>query len=166
MIFLTVGTQLAFPRLTEAMNRFAANTDEKIIAQVGTETTALPNLDVRRMMDPVSFDETFSQARVIVAHAGIGTILSAKRFQRPLIIVPRRHDLEEHRNDHQLATARALADEPGVYVAWQIDDLPGLLQRTDLHPAQTGFGSKHGALIDGISQYIQGVRPSPPNASR
>ncbi|MFZ7094158.1 glycosyltransferase [Primorskyibacter sp. 2E233] len=160
MIFLTVGTQLAFPRLTEAMNRYAETTDEPIIAQVGTETTPLPNLTVRRMMDPLEFDETFARARVVVAHAGIGTILSAKRYRRPLIVVPRQHALEEHRNDHQLATARALVDVPGVHVAWETDELNALLQTPDLAAARMAMGPKHGALIDGLARFIQGARPA------
>jgi UDP-N-acetylglucosamine transferase subunit ALG13 len=160
MIFLTVGTQLAFPRLTEAMNRYAETTDEEIIAQVGAETSDLPNLTVCGMMNPLEFDETFARARVVVAHAGIGTILSAKRFRRPLIIVPRRHDLGEHRNDHQMATARALVDTPGIHIAWEVEDALCLLQARTPAAAQNELGSRHAALVRGIAEFIQGVGPS------
>jgi UDP-N-acetylglucosamine transferase subunit ALG13 len=158
MIFMTVGTQLAFPRLTEAMNRYAATTDEEIIAQVGDETTDLPNLTVRGMMDPVDFDTTFARARVVVAHAGIGTILSAKRFGRPLIIVPRRHELGEHRNDHQMATARALVGTTGIHIAWEVEDVLSLLQAKTLAGAEQGLGPMHKALVKGIAEFIQGAR--------
>ncbi len=155
MIFLTVGTQLAFPRLTEAMNRFAETSDEPIIAQVGSETAPLPNLSVRGMMDPLEFDQTFARARVVVAHAGIGSVLSAKRFGRPLIAVPRRFDLQEHRNDHQLATARALVGMPGIYIAWEVEEAIALLVKPDLDPAQQDLGPEYGALIEGLAQFIR-----------
>lgn len=157
MIFLTVGTQLAFPRLTRALNDYASGRDEEVIAQVGGETGDLPNLDVRQMLAPNEFVEIFTRARVVVGHAGIGTILSAKRYRRPLVIVPRRHALGEHRNDHQVATARALEDVEGLHIAWDIADLPGLLNRADLAASGDGLGPRHSELVDGLRRFIAGI---------
>lgn len=157
MIFVTVGTQLAFPRLIAAMDRFAATSDEEVIAQTGTEDTAYSHLTVRPFMDPVSFDEAFTRARLVVAHAGIGSILSAKRHARPLIVMPRRLEFGEHRNDHQLATARALEDNPGLYVAWAEDDLFRLLGDRSLTPPKDHLGPQHSALVEGISGFLKSV---------
>ena len=43
-------------------------------------------------------------AAAIVAHAGMGTILTALETGKRLLVMPRRAALGEHRNDHQLAT--------------------------------------------------------------
>ena len=154
MIFLTVGTQLAFPRLARAMNDYAAKHDEQVIAPVGGDDAELPKLDVRHMLPPDEFVDIFRRARVVVAHAGIGTILSARRYNRPLVIVPRRHALGEHRNDHQLATAQALVGLSGLHVAWEIEDLPKLLDGGALKSADGNKGSRHAALVEGIGQFI------------
>ena len=154
MIFVTVGTQLPFPRLIDAMNAFAAANDEKVIAQVGPEPGDWPHLEVCETLAPAAFEANFREARAIVAHAGVGSILSAKRFGRPLIILPRRHALGEHRNDHQVATAKAVEAVKGVYVAWEADDLPGLLAQPDLETADDAESATRAALIDRLKSFI------------
>lgn len=158
MIFVTVGTQLPFPRLIDSMNALAPSLTEEVVAQVGggAEPSQWPALDVRTQLKPAEFEAFFSEARVVVAHAGIGTILSAKRLGKPLIILPRRHALEEHRNDHQLATARQVETLPGIHVAWDLDALPGLLAKTDLAAASETRSASHDALIVRLRDFITG----------
>lgn len=157
MIFATVGTQLPFPRLIETLNDLAPNIDEDITAQIGnTETSgqSWDNLDLRPTLSPDEFGALFQSARVIVAHAGIGTILSAKRWGKPLIILPRRHALGEHRNDHQLATAQQVQSLPGIHVAWEASDLAALLAQPDLACATQEQSPSHAALITKLRDFI------------
>ncbi|MGB3553979.1 MAG: glycosyltransferase [Jannaschia sp.] len=156
MIFVTVGTQLAFPRLIAAMDHFAAGCDEPIVAQVGPDVTETRYLDRRLHLDPAAFTTLFVQARVVVAHAGIGTILSARQVGRPLVLVPRRHALGEHRNDHQMATARQVAALPGVHIAWEEGDLVALLDpaRT-LEPPVDGASPTHAALVARLRAFME-----------
>ncbi len=132
MIFATTGTQLPFPRLIAALDALAPDLDEPVIAQIGPDPAPYANLETHATLSPDRFEALFEDARIVIAHAGIGTILSARRHARPLVIVPRRFDRGEHRNDHQLATARELADRTGLHVAWQVADLPALLRDPDL----------------------------------
>ena len=134
MIFATVGTQLPFPRFVKALDAIAKEGAEDIIVQCGPCTQNAEHLSRRPHLTPAAFADHFKRARLVVAHAGIGTILSAKRYAKPLIIYPRRYDLGEHRNDHQLATAEQLQKLEGLYVAWTDDDLVELLSRDDLAP--------------------------------
>lgn len=127
MIFATTGTQLPFPRLVAALDALAPTLGEPVIAQIGPDQGAYSNLDTHATLSPARFDEMFAAARVVVAHAGIGTILSARRHGRPLVLVPRRFDQGEHRNDHQLATARELEARAGLTVVWDIADLAEVL---------------------------------------
>jgi UDP-N-acetylglucosamine transferase subunit ALG13 len=59
----------------------------------------------------------------------MGSILTALQYQRPIIILPRRARLREHRNDHQLATAKWLRGRQGIYVAWDETQIAELLDR-------------------------------------
>ena len=127
MIFATTGTQLPFPRLVAALDALAPTLSEPVIAQIGPDPAAYPNLETHATLPPARFDEMFAAARVVIAHAGIGTILSARRHGRPLILVPRRFERGEHRNDHQLATARELEHRAGLSVVWQVEDLAAVL---------------------------------------
>lgn len=160
MIFATTGTQLAFPRLMEALNALAPDLDEEIIAQAGPEDGAAgryPALDIRAHLTPADYGAIVSRARLIVAHAGIGTILTAKRHGKPLILLPRQHALGEHRNDHQLATARQVATLEGVHIAWEVTDLAPLLLQPDLPAASdTQISASRAALTGFIQAWVRG----------
>ncbi len=91
---------------------------------------------------------------MVVAHAGIGTILSARRHARPLVILPRKADLGEHRNEHQMATARAVAALPGVHVAWEAAEIAPFLDGAALAAA----GESGGAGARGAHRAAEGVR--------
>lgn len=153
MIFATVGTQLPFPRLMDALNAFAASTSEDVIAQTGEATANRSAMQEMRSLQPAEFSDLFNRARVVVSHAGIGSILSARKFGKPLIIVPRRHVLDEHRNDHQMATARQVEGSPGIYVAWETDALEELLA-SDLAPASEAMSPAHEHLIAHIAKLL------------
>jgi len=156
VIFATVGTQLPFPRLIDALDALAPTLDEPVVAQIGASKGTWPHLDIRESLTPAEFEETFAAARVVVAHAGIGTILSARKMGKPLVLLPRRHALGEHRNDHQLATARQVAALPGMHVAWEAGDLEALLSGPALAPATQAQSPSHAALLDRLRDFIDG----------
>ncbi len=160
MIFATVGTQLPFPRLIDALAALAPGLGEEIVAQTGPatpeETARWGALTLAPALTPAEFEARFAAARIVVAHAGIGTILSAKRLGRPLVLLPRRAALGEHRNDHQMATARQVAEFPGVHVAWEASDLAPLLARTDLEPASAAPSPSAEKLIARLRAFIAG----------
>jgi len=156
VIFVTVGTQLPFARLIDAMAALAPELGETITAQVGADADPArwPALDIRTRLAPAEFEALFSEARVVVAHAGIGTILSAKRLGKPLVILPRRHAQGEHRNDHQLATARQVEKLPGIHVAWEVGELGPLLSSPGLEAASETRSPSHDALIARLKSFI------------
>lgn len=154
MIFATVGTQLPFPRLINALDALAPDLGEEIVAQTGPCDGGYQHVDWHETLTPDAFDTLAGQARLIVGHAGIGTILSARRFGKPLVLLPRRHDFNEHRNDHQIATARQVEHSPGLHVAWQVADLGPLLMRRDVTAARQTESPAHAALIARLKAFI------------
>lgn len=156
MIFLTVGTQLPFDRLLDAMDRIAADSDQRVIAQAGAGADALrwPSMEIHTRLTPRVFEGLFSEADVVVGHAGIGTVLSAQAHERPLIVCPRRFDLGEHRNDHQLATARHLEGRPGIYVAWWPEEIASILKQELRLPASETANPERAKLISYLADVI------------
>ena len=104
-------------------------------------------------------------AAFVVAHAGMGSILSALSLGKSLVILPRREDLGEHRNDHQRATAERVAERPGVFVAADEAELPGLLD--DLSDNARGRAAlspfAETRLIEVIGAFIRGDDGERPN---
>lgn len=138
MIFVTVGTQLPFDRLISAIDQWADRHDRNdVIAQTGPTGLRPARIKAVAFMDPSTFDRHFMQASLIVAHAGMGSILGALSAAKPILIMPRKATLGEHRNDHQLATANRFRNRPGIFVADDEQDLPKLLD----DPAGLGGGS-------------------------
>lgn len=107
MIFLTVGTQLPFDRLVKAMDDWAErNPAREIFGQVGDASYLPRHFTWCKFLSPEETRTRIREASLVVAHAGIGTILSALENGKPILVLPRRAKLNEHRSEHQVATAR------------------------------------------------------------
>lgn len=138
LIFVTVGTQLPFNRLTRILDSWSSvNPTVRIESQLGLNAENPSSLNGIAMMPASLVREKIAAAEVIVAHAGMGTILSCLELRKPIIIFPRLASLGEHRNEHQSATARWLDGRPGVYVAWDEASLVDLLNQRKLLCAST-----------------------------
>ncbi len=134
MIFVTVGTQLPFDRLVSLTDAVAPELSQPVFGQIGRCTYQPRNFDYSAHLTPVEFDRLFSQAAMIVSHAGIGTVLTAQKYCKPIILFPRRAALGEHRNDHQLATVNALEGRSGIYIARTEEELRNLLRAALMPP--------------------------------
>jgi len=155
MIFATVGTQLPFPRLVHYLRHLVDHQRHEVFAQTidqSYEYQSRGRLICVKSLDPQSFDEHFAEARVVISHAGIGSIISASRFQKPIILVPRRAELNEHRNDHQADTAMRFMNATGIYIANTEAQIQDLCQgRLEARPALSPASSN---LIAGIRTFI------------
>lgn len=127
MIFLTVGTQLPFDRLVAAVDAWAGSARVPVFAQTGAGKYRPRHCEFAEYIPPALADDLFRKADLIVSHAGMGSILTALKYRKRILILPRRASLGEHRNEHQLATARWLGQRPGVFVAEEAEDIPRLL---------------------------------------
>jgi UDP-N-acetylglucosamine transferase subunit ALG13 len=108
MIVVTVGThEQPFDRLVRAATELGG--DEPLLVQYGSSTL---RSERGQWVDYLSFDEMAEHARdarLFICHAGVGSIVLARRFGHRPIVVPRRHHLGEHVDDHQLSLATRLA---------------------------------------------------------
>lgn len=131
MIYLTIGTQLPFDRLVRSVDEWAAvNPHMEIIGQIGPGHFK-PRFKHFEFVSPADAMAFMDRATLIVAHAGMGSILSALGCGKPIIVMPRRADLGEHRNDHQLATVQHLGERKGIHVVYTQEDLFKLLDNRE-----------------------------------
>lgn len=107
MILLTVGGQLPFDRLVEHVDTWAGRQpDQQVFAQIGQSEFVPSHMEYAKLLLGADFQRRIESCQAIVAHAGMGTILTALESRKPLLIFPRLAAQGEHRNDHQIATAR------------------------------------------------------------
>ena len=163
MIFLTVGAQMPFDRLVHSVDLWAwMRARGDVFAQIGETTFRPRHLEWKAFLDPIDFRRRLAEAEVIVTHAGMGTILTALEFGRPIVVLPRRADLRETRNDHQWDTAAALEETGRVLVARDEQELLQHLDRTDELPLPSRITS-HASLrlLNALKAFIRGEAIEP-----
>jgi UDP-N-acetylglucosamine transferase subunit ALG13 len=142
VIFVTVGSDVPFSRLVRHVDLWSSrHPEEEVLAQVGRlqPTDYMPrSMKWTGMVAADQFDRHCAEARLIVAHAGMGSIISALASRTPIVVLPRSARLRETRNDHQFATAERIADRAGIFVAWGEDELEEVISRA---LASTDHGS-------------------------
>jgi UDP-N-acetylglucosamine transferase subunit ALG13 len=102
-----------------------------VTAQIGSGSYRPAKLDVIEYCSPDEFKDIMSRSRVIITHAGIGTIGQAIEFFRPVIVVPRRAELGESSDNHQWTTARELEKEGKILVAYELTELSDKLRQAE-----------------------------------
>jgi len=126
VIYATVGTMfLDFPRLIHKMDAIAQETGERVIIQVGLGNTVpkfCEYFDFKPRQEVLALQR---EARLIVCHAGIGSVIDALEVRRPLVVVPRLKRFNEHMSDHQLDIAQAVQRRGWGRMVCDIDDLAG-----------------------------------------
>lgn len=109
MIYGTVGTHDSdFGRFIEALDAVAASTGERVLIQTGLSRTQPAHAEYFAFKPRDEVLAIQRDARVIVCHAGIGSVIDAMKACKPLIVVPRLKRFGEHNSDHQLDIARAV----------------------------------------------------------
>ena len=88
MIFVTIGTQLPFDRLIKIIDELAPQLNEEVVAQVYQCGFTPQNIKTVDFLAPDEFNTLFDKARLIISHAGMGTILSALQKDKPIIVFP------------------------------------------------------------------------------
>lgn len=143
MIFLTVGTQLPFDRLVRAVDEMAPLLGHRVFAQIGEGAKYVPrNLEYQATLDPSSFRQMAEGATLLLSHAGIGSILTARKYRKQIVLFPRLARLGEHRNDHQLDTCKQMQSLDGVHVAHDESSLVALMSDSRLYtPPNDSFES-------------------------
>lgn len=162
MIVLTVGTQLPFNRLVQAADEWCrrAGRDDVVgqIGAIGASDYRPQSFRWQEFMAPPELDSLVRGAQLVVAHAGMGSIISALRYSRPIVIMPRRAALGEHRNDHQVGTASRFANRAGVFVADSEADLGPAIDRALTHSSVGSAGISAYAepsLLEAVSNFIR-----------
>lgn len=154
MIFVTIGTQFPFDRLIKIIDELAPQLNEEIIAQVYKCDFTPKNIKTVDFLAPDEFNPLFDKARLIVSHAGMGTILCAQQKDKPIIIFPRIAAMGEHRNEHQLATARKFKELGIVNVAMNEEELRVMLLSGKQTTLQHIGTSASPSLIRSIEEFI------------
>jgi UDP-N-acetylglucosamine transferase subunit ALG13 len=158
MIFVTIGSHQPFDRLIRTIDEIAPSLNEEtIIAQVCKTNYKVKNIQSVEFVSPAEFNSYFTQAKLIISHAGMGTIISALVDEKPILVMPRLERYHETRNDHQLATARRLQELDYIHVAFDESELKDKVKSLTggaLHPLHKIGNYASPMLMNSIESFI------------
>lgn len=112
LVLVTVGTDHhPFNRLVEWADRWLINAEQSVRCQVQYGTSRPPHVaDGQPKFAHAELQQLVAEAHVVVCHGGPGTIMDCRQAGLTPIVVPRRHGLGEHVDDHQVAFAGRFAE--------------------------------------------------------
>lgn len=126
MIFVVLGTQkFQLNRLLQKLDEYVEQglLTDQIYAQIGNSTYKPRHYAYKDFMDKKEFDATIARADLVIAHSGVGTIITAIHAKKPVVVFPRLAKYKEHVDDHQLDIARAFEMKKYVLCCYENDDL-------------------------------------------
>ena len=135
MIFVTVGThEQPFDRLVEKMDKLVADgvIREPVMIQTGYSTYEPKHCTFQKLLPYPEMERYIREARIIITHGGPASFISALQVGRIPIVVPRKSELNEHVNDHQVEFSRAVAQRKNnILVAEDMQQLENLIVNYD-----------------------------------
>jgi UDP-N-acetylglucosamine transferase subunit ALG13 len=130
LVLVSVGTEhYRFDRVIDWLDAWLA-TDAGAHVDCLVQHGASKPSSKARSRPFLPFDEmlaTAETASAVVCHGGTGTVMLARHAGIRPIVVPRRHELGEHVDDHQVEFARRMAARGDVELAESERDLHDLL---------------------------------------
>jgi UDP-N-acetylglucosamine transferase subunit ALG13 len=153
VILVTVGTNEAtFDRLLRTVEGLAAQ--EEVVVQHGPSAVRPRGATCREFMP---FDElvaTMRRARVVVTHAGVGSVMTSLLAGKRPIVVPRLRRHGEAVDDHQLSFARRL-EEGGLAVLVEEPALLGPAVERHAGDVESSLGPDP-RLVDELRGFLAG----------
>lgn len=152
LIFVTVGTwKNGYDRLIRAVDELAkeGKIAGPILAQVGHGHYQPQCMEYFDFCSPQEFEEWIRKAHLVISHAGVGSIASAIRQGKPIVVLPRQLRFGEVDNDHQMVTAKYLEKEGKILAAYEESQLlEKILEAQNFTPAPCESGERLLLFLD------------------
>lgn len=146
MIFVTVGThEQPFNRLVKCIDKLVADgiIEEEVVIQTGYSTYKPKNCTWQKLYPYQQMLQFVEKARIVITHGGPSSFIMPLQIGKTPIVVPRRHDFNEHVNNHQVAFSKAVAERMGtIYVVEDMDRLGEVIKNYDDIVGNVGTGLK------------------------
>ncbi len=159
MIFVTVGTsQYPFDRLIVALDNAVRDgrIEEEVFAQTGSATCDAKHLKCKEFLTFSEMIDAVDRARVVVAHAGVGsTLLSLSRGKIP-VVFPRSPKYNEVVDTHQDEFASKMEAQGKLIVARNEDQLVNAItNHAELTAGRTKTQSTNNSLVSYLRSVIK-----------
>lgn len=161
MIFVTVGThEQQFNRLVEYMDKWAGGHDEKVVIQTGFSPYEPHKASWSKLYPYKTMIEMVDKARIVITHGGPSSFIMPLQIGKIPIVVPRKHEFDEHVNNHQVEFCRKVAERQGniIVVEW-IDELEETIDKYDdiVAGMKSGLSSNNEMFCKEFTGIVEGL---------
>lgn len=134
MILVTVGTQdKAFTRLLEAVEQCIVDgiIQEEVIVQAGYTKYVSDKMTIVDYFSQEEYENNLKECRFLITHGGVGTIMTALKNRKPMIVFPRLTQFKEHTNNHQLEIAESFKELGYILVCSDSKELANVIKEVN-----------------------------------
>ena len=131
MILVLLGTQdKPFKRLLNAVLKAKENNiiKDKVIAQIGCTKFKSDKIETFDYTTKEEIEKLIDKAKIVITHAGVGTIIECISKDKKVIVVPRRKKYGEHTNDHQLEITKEFEEKNYIKAVYNLSKLDDVLE--------------------------------------
>jgi len=159
MILVLLGTfQIEFPRPLIVIEQLMqeGKLREEVIVQNGFTNFTSSLLDLRPFMSAEELDKLYQEARIIITHAGTGSLMKGIKMGKKVISIPRLKKYGEHIDDHQLEIHTEFKKLRYTYPWNEEDSLEQvLIDVENFHPTQ--YVSHKEDMVQYLKSYIDSL---------
>lgn len=161
MIFVTVGThEQQFDRLVMAVDelKMANSIKEPVYIQTGYSEYVPECCKYSRFLPFEEMHRMMVEADVVVTHGGPSSFIEAMAAGKVPVVVPRRSDLNEHVNDHQVDFVRMVAErQGGIVPVYDIKELSTAIEQARDLTRDVSFKSHNADFCKEFARIIEGI---------
>lgn len=159
MILVVLGTfHIEFKRPLTELHKLCelGKINEEIVVQSGHTNFESEYFTIIPFIAPDKLDELYNRARVIITHAGTGSIIKGIKKGKKLIAIARLHEKGEHIDNHQIEILNEFSNQNYLLACNDIDSLYSKLNEIDQFIPSTYISSKQ-KIVNFLKEYIDNI---------
>lgn len=156
MILVMLGTQKNdFSRILKEIEKCIEEgiIKEEVIVQAGSTKYKSNKMKIFDLIAREELDKKKEEARIIITHGGVGSIVGALKMNKKVIAVPRLKCYGEHVNDHQKQIIENFNNQGYIKGIFDTKELKQAIQEIDKFTPKK-FKSNTQSIINLVEDYI------------
>lgn len=163
MIFVTVGThEQPFNRLIRCVDDLKKDgiITEDVIIQTGYSTYKPKYCKWQKLFPYQEILHLVDEARIVITHGGPSSFIMPLQIGKTPIVVPRKHEFNEHVNDHQVEFAKNVAQRMGTIILVENIEMLGDVitnYKQIIASISHGISSNNAKFCEGVEKIVDEI---------
>lgn len=157
MIFITLGSQkFQFNRLLKKIDQLIVEgvIKEDVYAQIGYSDYKPLYFKYSEFIDRDKFSDFMKKSDIVITHGGTGAIITAVKYDKKVIAIPRLVRYGEHVDNHQLQLISQFENLNLIYACKDCDEITSALEAVRSKDFNN-YVSNTNKYIESIDKYIE-----------